>query len=393
MKIWVTLLLSVYLGAANAQYMQTMQRLPDTGQTQSYTSTSGEDNDYTINAPGFIINGDGTVTDTITGLMWQQTDGGEMTYASALQYADSLSLGTFTNWRLPSAHESFSMLNHQQVNPALATGIFMSGNAEYWWSSDQDAQDANKIWVTNAGGGIGNHPKSETISAGGTKSFHVRAVREQQNPILLSSAFSNAGNGIIHDNRYGVDWTQTPYPDSLTWEDALQYADTLQLAGYSDWRLPNIKECQSIIDITRSQPAVDISLFPNIGSQHYWSSTSLPNQTTKAWYLDTHNGLTTYQSKTSRLSVILVRTHIDAPNLTLSPMKSNDLIFYPNPVVSAWHISGNDNIRYTQLYSAQGKLIQSVQDIEKLNLSTLPAGYYVLHVVGNQDHHFSFIKQ
>jgi len=48
-----------------------MLRLPDTGQTTSYTSTFGEDNDYTIYSPYFTLNGNGTVTDTITGLMWQ----------------------------------------------------------------------------------------------------------------------------------------------------------------------------------------------------------------------------------------------------------------------------------------------------------------------------------
>ncbi len=393
MKNWVTLLIIFYVGHAKAQSMQTMLRLPDTGQTQSYTTTFGEDNDYTINAPGFLINGDGTVTDTITGLMWQQTDGGEMTFASAGQYADSLSLGGYSNWRLPSAHESFSILNHQQVNPALAPGVFISGNAEYWWTSDHDVQDSNKIWVSNAGGGIGNHPKSETISAGGTKSFHTRAVRDPQSPIILPSVFTNLGNGIIHDNRYDIDWTQTPCLDSLRWEDALQYADTLQLSGFSDWRLPNIKECQSLVDVTHSLPAIDISLFPNIGNHHYWSSTSLPNQTTKAWYLDTRTGLTTYLDKTSRLSVLLVRNHTNAPNFAQTPFQDNDMIFYPNPVFTTWSIQGGDIIHSAQLYSAQGNLLQSVQNVDKLNLSSLPSGYYILQIIGNQQHHFSFLKQ
>ena len=56
---------------SNAQNVtRTMLRLPDTGETTSYTTTFGEDNDYTINPPFFIDDADGTVTDTVTGLMW-----------------------------------------------------------------------------------------------------------------------------------------------------------------------------------------------------------------------------------------------------------------------------------------------------------------------------------
>ena len=98
---------------------KTMLRLPDTGETTKYTTTAGEDADYSINPPYFTINGDGTVTDTVTGLMWQQTDGGEMTIENARIYVDSLTLGGHSDWRLPSAFESFSILNEQHVNPAV----------------------------------------------------------------------------------------------------------------------------------------------------------------------------------------------------------------------------------------------------------------------------------
>lgn len=50
--------------------------VPDTGQTTDYTSTSGEDSDYTIHPPSYTVNADGTVMDNVTGLMWQQQDDG-----------------------------------------------------------------------------------------------------------------------------------------------------------------------------------------------------------------------------------------------------------------------------------------------------------------------------
>ena len=67
-----------------AQTVKTMKRLPDTGQSASYTSTFGEDNDYNFNSPFFINNNNGTITDTITSLQWQQTDGGEMKIENAI---------------------------------------------------------------------------------------------------------------------------------------------------------------------------------------------------------------------------------------------------------------------------------------------------------------------
>jgi hypothetical protein len=57
--------------------------LPDTGQTVRHTRTFGEDSDFAGAGPRLRDNGDGTVTDEITGLMWQRSDGGEMTLEAA----------------------------------------------------------------------------------------------------------------------------------------------------------------------------------------------------------------------------------------------------------------------------------------------------------------------
>ena len=80
---------------------KTTRRLPDTGQIQSFTNTFGEDADYPINPPFFRNNNNGTGTDTATGLMWQQTDGGEMTFENATTFCENLTLAGFSDWRLP----------------------------------------------------------------------------------------------------------------------------------------------------------------------------------------------------------------------------------------------------------------------------------------------------
>ncbi len=203
---------------------KTMKRLPDTGQVNSYTTTFGEDSDYQIFPPAFIVNGNGTVTDTVTGLLWQRSDGGEMTIENAVLYCDSLSLAGHTDWRLPNAHEAFSILNHQKANPAIDVNIFSNTGAEYWWTSDRQANDNTKIWCTNAGGGIGNHPKTETISAGAPnsiKKFHVRAVRDISPPAVVPARFTYNGNGTVTDNLSGLMWPKTPDGNTYTWEQAL----------------------------------------------------------------------------------------------------------------------------------------------------------------------------
>ena len=90
--------------------VKSMNKVPDTGQTISATTTFGEDSDYTINAPSFTDNGNGTITDNITGLMWQKTDSGEMTWDNAVATALTLNLGGSVDWRLPTPMEAFSIL-------------------------------------------------------------------------------------------------------------------------------------------------------------------------------------------------------------------------------------------------------------------------------------------
>ncbi len=286
---------------------KTMKRLPDTGETASYTNTFGEDADFTIYPPFFLIHVNGTVTDTVTGLMWQLVDGGEMTIENAIIYCDTLTLGGYTDWRLPTAHEAFSIQNMQYTNPSLNTSVFPVTGAEYWWSSNKQANDANKVWCTNAGGGIGNHPKTETISAGGTKKFHVRAVRGIFIPEPIANHFTDNGNGTITDNVTNLVWQKLHSTDSLTWEQSLTYADTATIGGYNDWRLPNIKELHSLNDENLINPSVNNAFFSNVGVNKFWSSTSLPNQTTKAWYLSTQFGITTYDAKTVKHYIYCVR--------------------------------------------------------------------------------------
>ena len=356
--------------------IKTMKRLPDTGENTSYTTTFGEDNDYTINAPYFTVLSSGVVLDTVTGLMWQQVDAGEMTIDKAIVYCDTLILAGFTNWRLPSAHEAFSILNHQYANPSLLSTVFPVSLAEYWWTADRQYNDTNKIWATNAGGGIGNHPRTETISAGGTKKFHVRAVRDVVSPTTVANAFTDNGNQTITDNLTQLVWQKNPRIDSMTWEDALQYADTFQLAGYTDWRLPNIKELQSINDEKRGSPSINKTFFPTAITGKYFSSTTLPNQTTKAWYLDTQYGITTYQYKTVKLNVVLVRGDGTITTGVNSIQHKIETIILPNPVHTTFELFPTSHLYNVQVLNAIGTLVLNLHQVNQIDLSNFANGWY-----------------
>ena len=298
-----------------------MRRLPDTGQNAGFTNTPGEDADFVIHPLSFTDNGDGTVTDNITGLIWQKTDGGEMTIERAMSYCDTLTLAGYSDWRLPTNHELFSLNKYDVSNPALNTVYFSKTTAEYWWTSDRRADDAARVWVINAGGGTGAHPKTETLGAGGTKRFHVRAVR---NPYAIPSPvdhFTDNNNGTITDNYTGLVWQKIQPANTLTWEEALAYAADLSLAGESDWRLPNVKELQSLSDEKLSKPSLNKTFFTGISSGNFWSATTLAQQPARAWDINVDYGIVSYNDKTVRENVLCVRGGLD--NISLNIKESH----------------------------------------------------------------------
>ena len=357
-----------------------LDKLPDTGQSKSYTDTLGEDSDYTINAPELIDNLDGTITDKITGLMWQKVDGGEMTHSSALQYADSLTLGSFTDWRLPIAFEIYSIQNLQVNNPALNTTYFTKSNAEYWWTSDLQVNDNSRVWVSNAGGGIGNHLKSETISAGGTKRYHARAVRNIKENISLQKRFEVIDDDVVVDSLTGLMWQRKISNNPMTWENALAFSEQLSLGNYNDWRLPNIKELHSIHMVKEFMPCLDRIAFPLADIRKLWSSTTQNNQATRAWYFDTNFGITTQEAKSTALYVLCVRsTSIVNANTVLQSEKIKYKI-YPNPTSNTVSILIKEPLQ-VMVSDVAGKIYITkylTEENNSIDLSTAPNGILFL---------------
>ena len=381
-QILLTLgLFGIQTMALSQSVYRTLKKLPDTGQNLSYTNTFGEDNDYAINPPNLKISNGTMVYDSVTTLLWQLSDGGEMTFDQAITYCDTLTLGGFTDWRLPLPSEAFSILNHQNPNPAVDIKIFPKTGAEYWYTSAVQANDPSKTWVTNAGGGIGNHPKTETISAGGTKKFHARAVRSTTPDVFIANRFVDNGDGTVTDQLTDLMWVKSPGSTASSWEDAILLSEYNTTGGHTDWRLPNIKEIRSLNDETRTQPSVSTTAFPGIAQSKFWSSTTLPNQSSKAWYYDNQFGITTYDVKSATHLVWMVRSANNTASM--HPVEKNQptgFRIFPNPTDHILTIQNDIIITMVEISTPLGQEITKIYNTNKINTSALPTGQYVLTV-------------
>jgi len=86
-----------------------------------------------------------------------------------------------------------------------------------------------------------------------------------------------AGGIMVQDNVTGLIWQKDTAPGTYNWDHAVSYCENLILGGYSDWRLPTIKELTTIVDssIPYPGPTINTDYFPNTVSSFYWSSATL----------------------------------------------------------------------------------------------------------------------
>ena len=128
-----------------------------------------------------------------------------------------------------------------------------------------------------------------------------------------AARFTNNGNGTITDNATGLMWVSdpisigAPFNSNMTWEAAIASCEALDYAGHQDWRLPNIKELQSIVDYGKVTPSIDTTYFPNTASNAYWSSTTYAGSTAKAWYVSFTQSYVNYISKATGIRARPVR--------------------------------------------------------------------------------------
>ena len=136
----------------------------------------------------YIDNNDDTVTDTDSGLMWQQRSEVATSWEQALLYCNDLSLAGYTDWRLPTQKELQSIVDYSRYNPAINTTYFPDTFPYFYWSSTTYAFYTDYAWGVNYIYGIGSFNNKGGI-------YHVRAVRGGQSKAV--------GNSILFSNSIG----------------------------------------------------------------------------------------------------------------------------------------------------------------------------------------------
>ena len=301
--IAIAIMLTVFFGMACTLSQQGVWAadyvVVDTGQSRCYGNTQriacpaeggafcGQDAQYNGNQPSYTLSADGlTVYDNVTKLTWTQipdTDGNgdinvrdKLTFTQAQTYANTLNasaFGSYTDWRLPSIKELYSLIDFQGTDPppegSSTVGLTPFIDIDYFAFAYGDTAAGERIidaqflsstayvgtvfngqsaifGVNFADGRIKGYPSD--------KSQFVYFVRG--NPSYGANSFVNNGDGTVTDNATGLMWSRADSGgEGMNWEDALawvQAKNAENYLGHDDWRLPNAKELQSIVDYGRS---------------------------------------------------------------------------------------------------------------------------------------------
>lgn len=213
--------------------------------------------------------------------MWEKEIGNKTTYEEAFTRANSSNLGNHSDWRVPSIKELYSLILFTgRVSGETAIDMFIDItyfnqplgdvligerdiDAQTWSATEYVGKtmhaNATVFGVNFVDGRIKGYPKYDPITGNGA-TMYFRMVRG--NTEYGKNNFIDNGDETISDLATGLMWQKADDGNSRNWEDALLYANNLQLSNKNDWRLPNAKELQSIVDYTRSPqttgtPAID----------------------------------------------------------------------------------------------------------------------------------------
>lgn len=282
----------------------------------------GQDAEYQTNPFDYVISEDElTVYDAVTELTWTRShdwnnDGllnatDKMTQAEAEAYAaelNAVAYGGYTDWRLPSIKEIYSLMDFRGKDPNVIflgeAGLVPFINENYFLVGIGDDSAGERLidsqfattsiyvdevssfrGVTQAMFGLNfvdGRIKGYELYG---KTYYARYCRGNQD--YGKNVFMDNGDGTVTDLATGLMWTRDDSGTGMDWETALAYAESSMAAGYSDWRLPNAKELQSLVDYTRSpettqsaaiDPIFNATEITNLAGESdypwYWSSTT-----------------------------------------------------------------------------------------------------------------------
>lgn len=265
----------------------------------------GQDAQYKGNEARYRNNGDGTVSDLVTGLMWVRERGPKVSWQSAMQGAKDCRVGGYTDWRTPTIKELYSLIDFNGWVQRSESSSIPFINTDYFEFKYGDTSKGSRIidcqdWsaTTYVSKTMGGNPTAFGVNFadGRIKGYGKKYRREQDkkyiryvrgNPDYGKNAFVDRNDGTIEDKATGLIWQQQDSGRKLNWKQALSYCENLTAGGRNDWRLPNIKELQSIVDYSRSPDTTDSAAIDpvfevtEIESYYYSSTTHLDGPTPK----------------------------------------------------------------------------------------------------------------
>ncbi len=290
---------NMFIKAFPAETINPITKVLKTGQTISYTDY--DDGYYQKGLPRSYTRDDAkeVVVDNTTGLVWQDDEEAKTvrkTWEDAKDYCQALTLGGYSDWRLPTVRELRSIVDRGRfspnptINPTFQN--VMSNNGDYWSSTTISFNTEDDAWNVNfSSGGDLWHPKSGA--------YYIRCVRSD-NQDEYKKFTRDDTNEVVIDNINRLMWQDDAVAKTMSknWQEAIEYCENLTLAGYSDWRLPNINELESIVDYDRYNPSIE-QTFQNVTNQRYWSSTTPDTGTSYAWTIHFYYGHDLWNPKLS----------------------------------------------------------------------------------------------
>ncbi len=285
-------------------------------------------------AKTYSDNGDGTVTDPTTGLMWMRCSMGQVwdgttsactgpastyTWDQAVALTGTVPFAGQSDWRLPNIRELQTIVDRTVINPAINGVVFPNTPNSGSWSSSPWVGSASYPWLVDFSTGA-----TPNYAASRGSSLAVRLVRGASSAALLDVArpltdYVDLNNGSVNHTPTGLTWQRCAVGQSwtgstcsgsattFTWDAAKLL--TSSFAGKTDWRLPTEDELVSLVNYSQSYPAMNATIFPNASSWAFWSGSPSRVSPTYAWTVNFGYGeVNPYGNPSNGYSVRLVRS-------------------------------------------------------------------------------------
>jgi hypothetical protein len=235
---------------------------------------------------------------------------------SFLKALNDSNYGGNNDWRLPTIKELGSIDNYSisYPGPTINTTYFPNAVSSFHWASTTYANYTQNAWGVYFYYGYATHSSKSNsyyvraVRGGQSGSFDVVDSESMDNASIATGSYTDNGDGTVTDTSTGLRWQQAgSSTNTQTWEQALAYCEGLNLGGYTDWRLPTIKELRSLVDYSRYGPAINKTYFPNAVSFFCWVSTTNAYNGFSAWGVNFNLGYDYIYYKNSSSYVRAVR--------------------------------------------------------------------------------------